>query len=179
MLKTIVLKNFNNKKKYKTGESVKLKRGYSRYLTKKEYALPDTDKNHILAEKLLLEEQKKKDIKSQRALEIKTSLEQENLSFIIVNCNGNGILYGAICIKDIIKKLNIINKNLYGNIKNNEIILKNVIKEYGVYKAYIFLYEGIEAQLNIFVGNSQEAINKMIDKELKLNTPVNNTVESK
>jgi ribosomal protein L9 len=175
MLETIVLKNFNNKKKYKIGECISLNKGYARYLIKNGYGLANTESNRLNAKKLLLEEKNKREIKSQKALDIKNSLEKENLSFIIVNCNGNGILYGAICIKDIIKKLNLINKNLYGNIKNNEIVLKNTIKQYGIYKAHIFLYEDIEAQLNIYVGNSQESINKMIqsEKKIEINTTDN------
>jgi ribosomal protein L9 len=170
MLKTIVLKNFSTKKKHKLGANVNVSRGYGRYLIRQGYVLSATEKNYLLSEKLLLEEKSKKDIKTSQALDIKNSLEKENLSFIIANCNGNGILYGAICIKDIIKKLNTINKSLYGSIKNNEVLLKNIIKEYGIYKATIYLYEGIEADINIYVGNSQESINKMIQNEKKKET---------
>ena len=168
MLKTIVLKNFDSRRKYKTGTTVPVSRGYGRYLIKQGYVLPETEKNHLIAEKVLKEEQAKKETKMRRALEIKNSLEKENISFIITNCNGNGVLFGAISIKDIMRKLNIINSGLYGNIKNNEISLKKSIKIYGVYEASVFLYEEIEAVFNIYVGSSKENINSMISKNQKI-----------
>ena len=168
MLKTIVLKNFASRRKYKTGTTVPVSRGYGRYLIKQGYVLPETEKNHLIAEKVLKEEQAKKETKMRRALEIKNSLEKENISFIITNCNGNGVLFGAISIKDIMRKLNIINSGLYGNIKNNEISLKKSIKIYGVYEASVFLYEEIEAVFNIYVGSSKENINSMISKNQKI-----------
>lgn len=168
MLKTIVLKNSASKKKHKTGTTIPLKRGYGRYLIKQGYVLPETEKNHEIAKKVLEDEKNKKEAKMRRALEIKSSLEKENLSFIVTNCNGNGVLFGAISIKEIMKKLNVINGNLYGSIKNNEISLKNSIKTYGVYECSVFLYEDVEAKFNIYIGSSKENINTMISKNEKL-----------
>jgi ribosomal protein L9 len=168
MLKTIVLKNFASRRKYKTGTTVPVSRGYGRYLIKQGYVLPETEKNHLIAEKVLKDEQAKKETKMKKALEVKNSLEKENISFIITNCNGNGVLFGAISIKDIIKKLNIINSGLYGSIKNNEISLKKAIKTYGIYECSVFLYEDVEAIFNIYVGSSKENINSMINKNQKI-----------
>lgn len=165
MLKTIVLKNFASRRKYKTGTTVPLSRGYGRYLIKQGYVLPETEKNHKVAEKVLLDEQAKKETKMKKALDIKNTLEKESICFIITNCNGNGVLFGAISIKDIMKKLNVINSSLYGNIKNNEITLKNSIKTYGIYECSVFLYEDIEAKFNIYVGSSKENINIMINQK--------------
>lgn len=172
MLKTIVLKNFASRKKYKTGTTIPLSRGYGRFLIKQGYVLPETEKNHKLAEKVISDEKAKKEIKLKKALEIKNSLERENLSFIITNCNGNGLLFGAISIKDIIKKLNVLNSSLYGHIKNNEVSLKQIIKTYGVYECSVFLYEDVEAVFNIYVGSSKENINNMISKNDKTNDKV-------
>jgi ribosomal protein L9 len=167
MLKTIVLKNFASRKKYKTGTTVPVSRGYGRYLIKQGYVLPETEKNHQVAEKVLLDEKNKKEAKMNKAIHVKNSLEKENISFIITNCNGNGVLFGAISIKDIGKKLSVINSSLYGSIKNNEISLKKPIKTYGVYECFVFLYEDVEAKFNIYVGSSKENINTMISKNQK------------
>jgi ribosomal protein L9 len=149
MLKTIVLKNFASRKKHKLGGTISLNRGYGRYLIKQGYVLPETYKNKEIANKLLLEEQRKKESKITNAHMIKTNLEKENISFIITNCNGNGILFGAISVKDIVRKLNTINEKLYGSIKAHEVRLKKAIKTHGIYICEIFLYDDIHAYVNI------------------------------
>lgn len=169
MLKTIVLKNFTNKKKYKIGSTLVVTRGYGRYLINNSYVLPDTDCNREIANSIIEEEKFKKNNKILKANEIKESLEKEVISFIITNCNGNGILFGAISVKDIINKLNILNKSLYNSIKPNEVHLKNIIKTYGIYQCSIFLYEDIETVLNIYVGNSREHIDKLVGNNINDN----------
>lgn len=178
MLTTIVLKNFASRKKYKPGAAVSVNRGYGRYLIKQGYVLSKTVKNEKVANNLLAEEGRKKEAKIQQAKLIKESLEKENISFVVTNCNGNGILFGAISVKDILKKLHSLNK-LYISIKAHEVLLKKAIKTYGVYESSIFLYEDIEARVMIYVGNSNDQIGKMINNQHKLNSPEEITEETK
>jgi len=169
MLETIILKNFSSRKKYITGSEILLNRGYARYLMKQGYILPNNSRNQEVAQKLLLEEKNKREKKLLHAYNIKQQLEKEKISFIITNCNGNGVLFGAISIKDICRKLNSINMNLYASITPNHLRLKKIIKTYGVYECHVFLYDDVETTFKIYVGNSSENIQKMIGEENKKN----------
>jgi ribosomal protein L9 len=165
MLKTIILKNFASKKKYKIGSTIPLNRGYARYLIREKYVLPANKNTQMIIQKLLSEEEIKKDTKILQANDIKTKLEKENITFIITNCNRNGILFGSISLKDIIRNLHKVNP-LYTSINANNLKLEKMIKIYGIYACNVFLYNNIEANFYIYVGNSQENINKMITQNI-------------
>lgn len=171
MLKTIVLKKFPSKKKHKVGSTISLRRGYVRHLIKQGYVLSHNEDNNKVAEEILLEEKKKKEAKLAQAEMVKKSLEKENISFIVTNCNGNGVLFGAISIKDIVSRIHAINQQLYGAIRANHIVLKKAIKTYGVYECNIFIYDEVETKINVYVGASNDAISKMISVDKKKNEP--------
>lgn len=146
---------------------------------KQGYILPDNSRNQTVAHKLLLEEKKKREAKLLQAFTVKQQLEKEKISFIITNCNGNGVLFGAISVKDICRKLNSINVSLYASIKPNHLRLKKIIKTYGVYECHLFLYDDVETTFKIYVGNSSENIQKMMVEENKKTPTPNNTEEIK
>jgi ribosomal protein L9 len=161
MLKTIVVKN-TGKNKYTPGTVVEFSRGYARYLIKQGKVLYATEKNQIVAEKLLTEEKKKRAEKIKIAEILEEKLKKEKISFISSQYNGNGILFGAIKIVDIVNSLHKLSKDYY-NIKNGDVSLNKVIKTHGIYLLTIFLYER-EVKIPVIVGKSEQDIKTLMEE---------------
>lgn len=161
MLKTIVVKN-TGKNKYTPGSVASFARGYARYLVKQGKVLYATESNQSLAKKLLAEEQKKRAEKIKQSEIIGDKLLKEKISFIVQQYNGNGILFGAIKISDIVRELHHLSKD-YAFIKNNDVSLNNVIKTHGIYVITISLYEK-EVKVPVLVGKSDQEIRQMAEE---------------
>lgn len=156
----VVKNNISNKKKYFIGQKILISRGFARFLITKGSVIIDNKLNSEKINKLITFEEKRKEEKRKEMEVIKDLLEKENIFFVVTNCNDNGILFGSISIRDIIKKLIEINK-IYSFIKADQINLKEIIKTYGIYNCNIYLYDNISANINIYVGNSNEHIKNL------------------
>ena len=87
----------------------------------------------------------KKDQEKQKALNIQEELTKVRLK-IKVKAGENGKIFGSITSKEIATEL----KNVYGiEIDKKKILLKESIKETGIFNIEIKLYEGIIGKLKI------------------------------
>lgn len=180
MLNVIVLENNKSaKKKYSPGTIVPLNRGYARYLINKGNVLSATEKNQVISKKILEEKAKKKNEKIKNAQIVKDKLEKEEIFFVCNRYNGNGTLFGAIKVQDVVNYLHKLSP-LYKDIKSHDVLINIPVKIHGFYVVTVYLYE-INVKIPMFVGKSEvdvETIKKQYLESLNPETKEEETDES-
>ena len=136
------------KKVGKRGEIVEASDGYARnYLLPRKLAIP-ADKqnlNELSAKKSA--EARKREQEKQEAIKTKEKLEKEIL-VINVKAGENGKTFGSITSKEIADNL----ENQYKiSIDKKKIVIKDQIKNIGLYTVDLRLFEGVIAKLKINV----------------------------
>lgn len=144
------------KKNYETlgnvGDIVKVADGYARnFLFPKGFAIPATDKNMKLIEKLKDEEEKRLAEEQKEAEMIMRQIEKISLVFVRL-ADENGHLYGSVNEQDIVNELK--EKDL--TIDRYHVKMEHHIKELGEFDVPIELRNEIKGTLKIKVENEEK-----------------------
>jgi len=144
------------KKNYETlgnvGDIVKVADGYARnFLFPKGFAIPATDKNMKLIEKLKDEEEKRLAEEQKEAEMIMRQIEKISLVFVRL-ADENGHLYGSVNEQDIVNELK--EKDL--TIDRHHVKMEHHIKELGEFDVPIELRNEIKGTLKIKVENEEK-----------------------
>ena len=130
----------------KKDEIINANDGYARnYLLPRKMAVEANSQNMSLLQGRKDSANFKKEQEKENALKIQDKLSKIMLK-IKVKAGGNGKIFGSITSKEIATEL----KNQYSiEIDKKKILLKDSIKEIGVFNIEIKLYEGIIGKLKI------------------------------
>lgn len=130
----------------KKDEIINANDGYARnFLLPRKLAVEASAKNMSLLQGRKDSANFKKEQEKENALQLQDKLSKIMLK-IKVKAGGNGKIFGSITSKEIATEL----KNQYSiEIDKKKIILKDPIKEIGVFNIEIKLYEGITGKLKI------------------------------
>ena len=153
----------NIEKLGKIGDVVKVKSGYARnYLLPQKKVLRANEENLKIFEekKSLIESEEKK--RKEKSIEIAKKIKDAEFT-IIRNASENDQLYGSVTSKDIIKEIKNIKNIVF---LNEQINLKNQIKNLGVHKIEISVYTDIKEKILINVAKTKESASLQL-KEYK------------
>ncbi len=153
----------NIEKLGKIGDVVKVKSGYARnYLLPQKKVLRDNEGNLKIFEekKSLIESEEKK--RKEKSIEIAKKIKDAEFT-IIRNASENDQLYGSVTSKDIIKEIKNIKNIVF---LNEQINLKNPIKNLGVHKIETSVYTDIKEKILINVAKTKESASLQL-KEYK------------
>ena len=153
----------NIEKLGKIGDVVKVKSGYARnYLLPQKKVLRANEENLKIFEekKSLIESEEKK--RKEKSIEIAKKIKDAEFT-IIRNASENDQLYGSVTSKDIIKEIKNIKNIVF---LNEQINLKNPIKNLGVHKIEISVYTDIKEKILINVAKTKESASLQL-KEYK------------
>ena len=130
----------------KKGQIIDASDGYARnFLLPRKLAVEANAKNMSLLQGRKDSANFKKDQEKENALQLQEKLSKIMLK-IKVKAGGNGKIFGSITSKEIATEL----KEQYNiDIDKKKIILKDPIKEIGIFNIEIKLYEGIIGKLKI------------------------------
>ena len=130
----------------KKDEIINANDGYARnFLLPRKLAVEANSQNMSLLQGRKDSANYKKEQEKENALNVKEKLSKIMLN-IKVKAGGNGKIFGSITSKEIATEL----KNQYNiDIDKKKILLKDSIKELGVFNIEIKLYEGIIGKLKI------------------------------
>ena len=130
----------------KKDEIINANDGYARnFLLPRKMAVEANSKNMSLLQGRKDSANFKKEQEKENALKIQDKLSKIMLK-IKVKAGGNGKIFGSITSKEIATEL----KNQYNiDIDKKKVLLKDSIKEIGVFNIEIKLYEGIIGKLKI------------------------------
>ena len=153
----------NIEKLGKIGDVVKVKSGYARnYLLPQKKVLRANEENLKIFEekKSLIESEEKK--RKEKSIVIAKKIKDAEFT-IIRNASENDQLYGSVTSKDIIKEIKNIKNIVF---LNEQINLKNQIKNLGVHKIEISVYTDIKEKILINVAKTKESASLQL-KEYK------------
>ena len=153
----------NIEKLGKIGDVVKVKSGYARnYLLPQKKVLRANEENLKIFEekKSLIESEEKK--RKEKSIEIAKKIKDAEFT-IIRNASENDQLYGSVTSKDIIKEIKNIKNIVF---LNEQINLKEPIKNLGVHKIEISVYTDIKEKILINVAKTKESASLQL-KEYK------------
>ena len=136
----------------KKGQMVKVSDGYARnFLFPKKLAAEASNSsvNEMKARNDALEFHKAEE--KQRAIELKSSLDNTSLTFK-AKAGNNGKLFGAVTAKEIAQELSKVH-NL--EIDKKKINLSEPLKTFGIFKVSLKLYTGVSAEITVNIVEEQ------------------------
>lgn len=159
------------------GDICDVKNGFGRYLIRFNNAIYASKENISLLNK-------QKEELSKQKLEIEKKIDQllslfANKELVFIRSSAEDKkLFGSISKKDILNKLLIMienNKDLSDvNLKSDNIILQNKIKEIGIYKVMLSFQNKKSVTILVNVARSKDESTNMMDKFIKKQEDVNN-----
>lgn len=149
-MKIILKKNVETKGR--AGEVIEVADGYARnYLIPKGYAIPATENNLQLVEKIKDEEEARLAKERKETEMIMKQVEKTTLNFQRL-ADEKGHLYGSVDENDIVDALE--EKDL--SISKSNVQMDNHLKEIGQHKVVIKLKENIEGKLTVIIEKEEK-----------------------
>ncbi|MCM8831133.1 MAG: 50S ribosomal protein L9 [Candidatus Omnitrophica bacterium] len=144
-MKVIILKKFG--KFTKEGDIVEVKDGYARnFLIPNKFALEATEQNLKKFEQMQKEKQRLQERERKKYLELKERIEKVSLT-ITAEVKEKDEIYGSITATQILNAL----KDEGIELKKENLKLTSPIKKIGIYNLTVELYQGICANLSVWV----------------------------
>jgi large subunit ribosomal protein L9 len=152
-------------KKFKSGEIVKVKKGFARnFLLPQGFALRASQDNYQKLEEIKQELTDKHIHDHEQAVAQQVSINGKTLVFVS-QALEDGKLFGSITAKQIVKQLKDL-ENL--NLRSEQVAMQGAIKSIGVHKVNVFLHPEVSANILINVARTEsEAAAQIVQFQLE------------